>query len=220
METIYHSNDWDCYAAQHLSVTTCFQSELYRATADLMSGKVADFGCGSAKMAAYLQCNPCVTEYIGFDASIDMVKMARSLIDSLNKPGFNVEHRKIEEINNGHFDSALSINSFYAWHEPKKVLAAIASRLTPGATFVLATPGPNLDMVALLKESRKDLIAHPYFTKFEQQNLRLAEKSKSQFITLDQVVTLAKSVGFELVSAHQHYFLSGLIFLHLQKIAP
>ena len=213
----YQHRAWDDYASNHASVSTCFQDEVYRATAALMSGSVADFGCGSGKIAPYLGANRTVNRYTGFDASREMVKVARALVDLVDNPAFNVQHRRIEIISGERFDSALSINSFYAWAEPEIALARIADLLNPGATFVLATPNPNLDMEALLAESRKALIVHPHLVEFARQNRQFANNPDAGFVTMDEVVALCRLVGFKLVSCHQQFFLAGLNFLHLQK---
>lgn len=216
-QAIYTPAEWDDYAASHLSVTTRFQQNLYQTTADLLHGHVADFGCGSGKIAPYLCANAKVHAYSGFDASKEMVSVANTIINKLNARTFHVYHEKIEDVGQGNFTSALSINSLYAWPEPLVQLRKINALLTDGATFVLATPNKQLDMERLLLESSKELIAHPHYSGFKQQNLNFARNEKAHFISMDALIGLVRRSGFEVVQCHQTFFLGGINFLILRK---
>ncbi len=214
---IYNPKDWDNYAGSHLRITSRFQYELYQACSDLMSGDVIDCGCGSGKMAPFLCKNPEVSTFTGIDCSENMVTAAAWLIDELKRPGFNVQLSLIEDFERSGFSAGLSVNSYYAWQDPAKTLTAIAAMLAPNAIFVLANPNPSIDMQALLNEASKELIGHPDFSRFSEQNLAFVSNQRAHFVEMDELIDVVRAVGFKVLECHQKFYQGGINFLHLQK---
>ena len=214
---IYDSADWDNYAASHLRITSRFQHELYQACADLMQGEVVDCGCGSGKIAPYLCKNSNVTAFTGIDSSEQMITAASWLLDKLRCPNFKVALGLIEDFVGEGFNAGLSINSFYAWRNPQKTLGCIYKLLAPNSTFVLASTNSTIDMPALLQEAQKELIAHPDFAGFSEQNLAFVNNAHAHFVDIDDLVEQVRSVGFKILECHSHFYLGGINFLHLRK---
>jgi SAM-dependent methyltransferase len=206
---------WNEYARDFTCITTQFQHETYREAARHLYGHVADLGCGGAKMAPLL--NGQCTRYTGYDASPAMVRNARELIGKLpaRGTGFSIVHSPIDAIPPAIHDSAVSINSYYAWDDPIRNLMAIASVLAPGGTFVLATPNHHLQMSELLAEAEKDLSMHPYWDEYKRRNQHLAQNAR--LISLDALISQVQGCGFEILEAHDRQFMRGLNFLVLRN---
>lgn len=215
--TIYQADEWDQYAASFASVQTSFQRELQLASAAVLSGDVADFGCGSAKIAPFLTDRADVSSYLGIDYCDKMLKIADWLISQFDCPAFTTHHGKIEEYHGKSFDSAVSLNSYYTWPQPQLVLAHIYDLLKPGGTFVLATPNTQLDMQAMGREARKELLTHPHWTTFAQINQTLTDNQDARFIEMNDLVKQVLDIGFVVHSCHQSFYLGGLNFLLLNK---
>ncbi|MEZ5452572.1 MAG: class I SAM-dependent methyltransferase [Thiothrix sp.] len=217
MTILYKISDWDSYAESHLSVLPSVQLEVYRTVARYMRGKVADFGCGTARITPFLVGREGVSGYVGVDYAQDMVAKADWLLEQLGAKDFSVLYAKIEEVSGYVFDSALSINSYYTWPDPLVVLSHISSLLKPGAPFILVTPNPTLDMRKLAQEADKELLGHPHYPAFRQKNLELAGNEKAVFVGMDTLVRQLQASGFRLVSCHQDFYLGGLNFIHAEK---
>ena len=216
MTAPYLQSEWNDYADTHLSVLPSLQLTMYKAVSKHLTGRVADFGCGTARITPFLTENEHVSGYLGVDYSENMVKNARWLIDQLNVDNYQIKHSKIEDINDNSFDSALSINSYYTWDDPSKILAHIRASLKPAASFILVTPNKKMDMEKLAKEADKELIGHPHYPIFRQKNLQLAGNEKALFVEMGDLIKQVSSVGFQVVSCHQDFYLGGLNFLHLE----
>lgn len=205
---------WEVYAPAFARITTLFQSEVYRHVAQLASGRVVDFGCGSAKLAPYLTSADAVTQYVGVDASPLMVQLGQETLEKLTNPHFSVTLMPIEAIEQRDFDFGSCVNSYYAWRHPLNVLKKIRGCLRPGAEFILATPNQNLDMAALMQECRKDLLLQPEFAQFQQCNEQLTLNSQTNFVPMDKLVGQLRSAQFEILDCHSRYFSGGLNFVH------
>lgn len=214
----YPESDWNSYARLFAAVTTSVQLAVYREACLHLKGNVVDCGCGSAKIAPFLSDNEQVSSYIGVDYSAEMVTAAEWVISTLERPNFSIQHCKIEEAH-GSYDSAVSIQSYYSWPEPLVTLKHIADLLVAGGQFVLATPNPDLSLVKLAKDARKELLAHPDFQAFQDYNLQLAANPQANFISMDALIQQVQQVGFEVVECHQKHFQQGLNFLVLRKKA-
>ena len=193
---IYHPQEWEAYARAFAAVQTSFQRDLQLASAEWLNGDVADFGCGSAKLAPFLADMTQVSSYIGIDYSHQMIEIANWLIDQFDCPTFTTYEGKIEHYRGKTFDSAVSLNSYYTWPDPLAVLKHIYALLNPGGRFVLATPNPGIDMLAMEKEARKELLTHPDFATFKQSNLALTANPDAQFITMDAPAQTTAIGGF------------------------
>ena len=216
-KTIIDPRHWDNYAAQHLRVSTRFQQVVYETTAQGMSGQVVDFGCGSGKITTYLVSNARVSAYTGVDCSPEMLQVAQWLLDALAQPHFELCLSKIDDLRKCGFDSGLSINSYYAWAKPQHTLRKIAASLKGGGVFVLVTPNPRLDMSLLLEEASKELIAHPDFALFREQNLAFARHYKDTFVSMDQLIAQTRDAGFEIEHCHCDFYLGGMNYLRMRK---
>ena len=82
---------------------------------------------------------------------------------------------------------------------------------------MLATPNKQLDMLAMEREARKELLTHPDFSTFREINLTLTDNTDAHFIDMDKLITQLQSVGFSIVSCHQSFYLGGLNFILMQK---
>lgn len=217
MNQAYQQNEWDEYAQAHLAVMTSFQLQVYKDVSRKMKGNVADFGCGTAKIAPFLSNKTFVKSYTGIDYSPEMVSQAQRLLSKLKGMRYQIKQDKIENITDTCFDSGLSINSYYSWDEPAPILTHIHKLLKPDAPFIMVTPNKNLDMKKLLKETDKELEFHPGYAKFKAANMKLAGNERALFIEMDKLVDQLRKAGFKLVSCHQDYFMGGLNYIHLKK---
>lgn len=218
MTAPYKMSEWESYAASHLSVLPSLQLAVYQAVAQHMRGQVADFGCGTARIAPFLADKAEVSGYTGVDYSSEMVGKARWVMQQLERDSFKVLHERIEQVDGYAFDAALSVNSYYTWSEPLATLAHISSLLQPAAPFILVTPNQTLDMRKLAKEADKELLGHPHYPAFRQKNLELAGNEKAAFVDMDTLVQQLHASGFRLVSCHQDFYLGGLNFIHAEKV--
>lgn len=217
MQVPYQIAEWDSYAESHLSVLPSIQLEVYKSVAEHMHGRVADFGCGTARITPFLADKSDVKSYIGVDYAADMAQKAQWLIAQLSNKNFKVLHHKIEETPLQTFDSALSINSYYTWPDPLLVLKHIQQLLAPNAAFLLVTPNKQLNMQQLAQEADKELLGHPHYPAFRQKNLALAGNEKALFVDMDELVEQLKAAQFKLIACHQHFYLGGLNFVHVVK---
>ena len=214
---IYPKHHWENYARLFLSVTTSIQLEVYKEASKHLSGDVADFGCGTAKISPFLADKESVTSYTGIDYASEMTETAQWVIDTIEKPNFKVQTAKIEEAN-GFYTSGVSIQSYYAWPEPLKTLQHIASLLEKDALFVLATPNQSLQLEVLAKDIEKELIGHPNLQAYKEYNLKLAANTDAHFIDMVDLITQVQEVGFGIVEAHQRFFKGGLNYLLLRRL--
>lgn len=217
MTALYNVSEWESYAASHLSVLPSLQLEMYKTVARYMHGNVADFGCGTARIAPFLADKAEVSHYTGVDYASEMVGKAHWLLEHLARDNFQVLHARIETVDAEPFDSALSVNSYYTWSDPLGILSHINRLLRPGASFILATPNKTLDMRKLAKEADKELLGHPHYPAFRQKNLELAGNEQAAFVEMDTLVQQLSHTGFSLVSCHQDFYLGGLNFIHVRK---
>jgi SAM-dependent methyltransferase len=217
MKQIYQEQVWNNYAETHLSVLPSLQTTVYRYIADLAEGHIVDFGCGTARFAAFLNGNENVKSYTGIDYSLDMVEKARWLLEQLPYTDWKILHDCIENISKEQFTCGVSINSYYSWDDPVTTLSAIHQLLEDSSTFLLVTPNPSLSMKKLEKEADKELIGHPHYPAFKAHNFALAGNEKALFIPMDKLVRQVLDVGFKIVACHQEFYLGGLNFLKLEK---
>lgn len=216
----YEIDQWGGYASSHSQITSFVQHEVYQEAASLLYGQVVDFGCGTAKLASYLADQEQLTSYAGIDLSEEMLTMAERTLKLLNKPNFRVIQADIERVSSSPVDSGVSIMSYYAWANPRKVLQNIARIIKPGGRFLLATANPSLDIDALLRSARRELIGHPQWLEFESHNLSLANHSAANFITMRSLVDECQAAGFGVESCHQKFYLGGMNFLSLVRSEP
>jgi SAM-dependent methyltransferase len=232
--TAYKEEVWDQYAQAFLSVMPSIMLDLNKEVANLSTGNVCDFGCGAAKIAPFVLGRDDVISYTGVDYSLNMVKLARwhlaqfpskpskvihGKIEALNTSGHEGEtaSKAISEVDKTHYDFGLSINSYYTWDNPEKVLQSIFNTLAADARFVLVTPNRTLDIVKLLAEVKTEQVANPYFNSFMEQNMAIAGNEKALFIEMDALISQVQSVGFKVIEATQRLYHNGLNFLYLSK---
>lgn len=212
---------WNDYSRVFTRVLTQVQRDLYLDASHYLSGKVLDLGCGSARLAAYLADNQKVTHYMGIEYAHSMVKLSDYTLQQLARPEFTVCHQKVEDISlediGGQFDSAVSLQSYYAWDKPKQALANIFSLLLPAGLFVLATVNPDLDQEKLFMDAKKDLMWHPDYKAFKAYNLEFADHPKTNYVTMDELIRQVQSAGFEVMNCHQDHYAGGLNFLVCKK---
>ncbi|MEZ5480476.1 MAG: class I SAM-dependent methyltransferase [Thiolinea sp.] len=215
--TAYQETVWNNYAETHLSVLPSVQLEVYRSVARHLEGKVADFGCGTARIAPFLNDKPEVTAYTGIDYSADMVDKARWLLAQLPQPHWKILHGRIEEVQGELFTCGVSINSYYSWDDPVGTLQQIYRLLVPSSPFILVTPNPSLDMEKLAREADKELLGHPHYPMFKAHNLSLAGNERALFIPMSRLVQQVVEVGFKVTACHQEFYQGGLNFLRLER---
>ena len=211
--TRYRIHDWNRYAGLHASVTTTKQLEMYYDAATYLTGNVVDFGCGTAKIAPLLDAKS-VETYTGVDLSKDMVDVASATVKSLCSFPTEIRHCEIDAIT-GQFDSAVSIQSYYAWSEPIETLKRIKSVLAVEGRFVLANANENLRLDKLLEQAERELAWHPDFAEFKAYNLELKSNNDAYFPSMDQLIRDVQLAGFRVLECHQRHFEGGLNFLVL-----
>ena len=216
-QPIYTKDQWENYAPLFLSITTSIQLEVYKAAAAQLSGNVADFGCGTSKIAPFLADNPAVESYTGIDYASEMIETAQWVIDTLEQPKFSVQASKIEDTK-GLFSSAVSIQSYYAWPDPLLTLKHIHSLLEDAAVFVLATANKNLQLERLAKDLEKELIGHPNLQAYKDYNLQLAANPNAHFVDMAELTGQVQAAGFGVLEAHQQFFDGGLNYLIMKKL--
>ena len=212
----YSKMDWENYAEIFSSITTPAQVEVYKAATPYLKGKVLDAGAGTGKIAHYLKDTPAVSSYTGVDYSKTMVKVGNSVLETLKRPLFHLQYGKIEAIDE-YFDSAVSIQSLYAWEDPLLTLKHIHKILKPNGIFVLATANDKLDLTPLIKEAEEVLAGHPNLEIYKQYNIHLADNPQGNFMSLDKLIRLTHQAGFHVLEARQTLFYGGLSFLALAK---
>ncbi|MEJ1378976.1 MAG: class I SAM-dependent methyltransferase [Candidatus Sedimenticola sp. (ex Thyasira tokunagai)] len=217
-ESPYSEKDWNDYAQPHQSIMTSAMYELNQAVASQMKGRVIDLGCGTAKVAPFVLEEAAVTNYTGIDSSSKMVDHARRMLEKFSYKPSKVFCVKIEDFTSSqNFDSALSINSYYAWTDPLRVLSHIRSLLNEGGVFILATPNKKIDMPKLLRASDKEIINHPFYQDFRKMNLDFCNNDGALFVDMNELITQVQSVGFQVSEAHQRFYLGGLNFITMTK---
>jgi len=212
----YDLSEWERYAKVFSSITTPAQMEVYEEASSHLFGDVLDAGSGTGKIAHYLNNNPNIDSYTGVDSSKEMVEVGNDILQRLDQPLFKIKHCKIEDTV-GVFDSAISIQSFYAWTNPKETLNSIFKLLKPDGIFILATANNELNLNTLIKDADKILSGHPNIDEYKQLNIQLADNAKGNFISLDELVCLVREVGFIILEANQRYFHGGINFLVIKK---
>ena len=210
----YSGDDWDNYASVFASIQTPMQRELQQEASSQLYGDVADFGCGTAKIGILLSDSLNVNSYIGIDASAKMLEIANHALSQFEeKVPLKTWQGYIENYEGKPVDSAVSLNSYYSWGEPVKVLKKIYQLIKPGGKFVVATPSPNLDLHALDKEARKDLILHPDYPAFREHNLKLVDSRNGNFVTMNTLISQLISVGFNIDHCHSRFYHQGLLYV-------
>jgi SAM-dependent methyltransferase len=213
----YAEEIWNDYSRAHLAVMPSEMLVLNKAVAKMAKGNVVDFGCGTAKIAPFVLDNSNVSSYTGIDYSKEMVEQARWHLSRFpEKPG-KIICGKIEAMGNEAYDFGLSTNSYYAWENPLEVLRHIYAMLGDKGELVLVTPNKSLDMANLLHKAERELVAHPYFQTFKDQNMSLVGNEKALFIDMDVLVDQVRQVGFKVIEAHQQFYQAGLNYLYLKK---
>ena len=215
-KVIYPETTWNSYAELFSGIMTSIQLEVYKATATYLWGDVVDCGCGTAKLAPFLIDRAGINSYTGVDFSPEMVEIARKNLDFYAHPNFKVQCKKIEDIEEV-YDSAVSIQSYYAWSEPVKNLQRIYDCLKPQGVFVLVTPNPSLNLSSLAVDLEKELLGHPYLAAYKQYNLDIAANTEAAFIAMNDLISQVCGIGFKVVEAHQRFFRGGLNYLVLSK---
>ena len=208
--------DWNQYAAPFQSVMPYEMVRLNRDVASMLYGSVADFGCGAGKIIPFVSSEEAITRYIGIDMSADMVNGARWMANQFPGKPIDIIESRIESVRIEPVDSAVSINSYYTWDDPVRVLTHIYRHISEGGRFVLATLNHFIDMPALLEEAKKEQIANPYWEEFSKQNLAICESPNTHFISLDELIEQVRDVGFSVIRAHTDYYDGGLNFLVLK----
>ena len=212
----YSEENWNPYAALFGSVTVRAQLEVYYEAVSYLFGDVADFGCGTAKIAPLLVEKANVNTYTGIDSSKEMVELGTAYIRKVCPPNFQIICSSIEDIST-QFSSGVSIQSYYAWQNPKDVLQHIFRSLHNDAVFILATINNNLDLEKVLAVAEREQVGHPNFEAFKRYNLELADNKDINVMDMDDLIRQTHSVGFKVKEAHQKHFCGGLDFLVLIK---
>ena len=210
--------NWDAYALPFQSVMPSEMVIVNRAVAEQVFGSVVDFACGPGKAIPFVLSMNKVDDYLGVDMSSEMVKCARWVANHYPGKPCKIVQAKIERYSLAtKADSALSINSYYTWPDPMRVLRHIACQLKVDGSFVLATINPSLDMHALLEEAEKEQIANPYWPEFKRYNQAIFRCNTFNLVSLDELVDQVRKAGFVVREAHTKFYAGGLNFLALTK---
>ncbi|MFK7860870.1 MAG: class I SAM-dependent methyltransferase [Granulosicoccus sp.] len=207
--------DWDAYSEPFLSVMPSQMLTLNRQVASYCIGHVADFGCGAGKIIPFVLERDCVDSYTGIDSSLDMIRRACWVAEQFSHKRATTIHSSIEAATLSIVDTAISINSYYAWRDSELTLRHIHSQLHPGSRFVLATINPSIDMMGLLEAAELELFAHPHWQAFKEHNEHISKSRDARFIALDPLIGEVRRVGFVVEDAHTHLYEGGLNMLQL-----
>lgn len=202
--------NWDAYAGSFSSVMPEQMLRLNREVASYLHGDVVDFGCGGGKIIPFLLTRESVTSYTGIDSSAEMIENARWIASQYTNDRARLIHGRIEDTPMLKTHSALSINSYYVWNDPQKVLQHIHACLSSGTRFVIATINRSIDMPALLEEAQKELIAHPHWADFKAHNLKISASGNARFVEMDPLISELRVAGFLVQEAHQKLYGGGL----------
>jgi len=216
--SIYEASTWTEYAKSFMTVTSIIQAELFRESVTHLSGNVVDCGAGCAKIAPYLRYRDDILSYIAIDASPTMCQYGEKVLARVDRSHFTMVNSLIEDYTSESlFDSAVCLNSFYTWPDPKLVLQHIRTLLKPNAHFVLATINEDIDMERLIQEGEPDLIMHPDVEKFKSMNQQLALNADAKLLSLDQILRLIYDSGFDLIECHNRFYMGGLSYFVLKR---
>ncbi len=204
------------YSSPFAWVTPFCVAEVYEEAARHLNGAIVDCGCGPCKLAPYLVENREVLGYLGVDYSPEMVGLGQQLLEKLDDPRFQVQCASVEDIE-GEFDCAVSLQSYYAWPNPYRALQRIYDTLVPGGKLVLATINQYLDIDALLKSASRDWLLNPQWCEYETHNRLIVNSLQDQLDDIDKLISVIKSVGFELQEAHTRHYNGGLSFVVLNR---
>ena len=202
--------DWDSYALSFSSVMPFQMIRLNREVASHMHGDVVDFGCGGGKIIPYLLRHSEVTSYTGVDASAQMISNAQWIADRYTDGKVTLINGRIEDTKSSRWDSALSINSYYTWDDPQRVLRRIHACLPANTRFVLATINSDINMPALLEEAQMELVAHPHWPAFRDHNLQISDNTVGSLVDMDTLVRQLQNCGFRIEEATRHLYNGGL----------
>lgn len=217
-KNIYNKSIWHDYAKSFSTITTSYQSQVLKESANYLSGNVIDCGAGCAKIAPFLVHRDCIEGYTGVDACKQMCALGNQVIHQLNREDFAMVESYIESFKlDKTYDSAVSINSFYTWSDPLLVLNRIYSLLKVEGIFVLASINDNIDMLKLAQNVTPDLIAHPDFATFKRINLDIQKNQQAHLLSLDGLIKLVHKSGFKVIKCHDDFYEKGLNFMVLSK---
>jgi SAM-dependent methyltransferase len=209
--------NWQSYALPFSAVQTGVQSELQKESNKYFYGRVGDFGCGSGRMGTLAQHNNNVSHYLGIDACPEMVSIAKQAFKRYDYDKCQVIHRYIEHTNDFQFDVGVSLNSLYSWENPARVLKHIYTLLKPGGLLILADPSPNISIDILEKEEEKHQIFNNYYDEFKRFNIEFIHRYEYRFLTMDKLIELTRSCGFNVKECHQRFYHGGMNFIVLEK---
>lgn len=209
--------DWNAYAASFQSVMPSEMVRLNKAAASELYGSVADYGCGAGKIIPFVSSEGSIQQYTGIDMSADMIKGAQWMANRFPETPCKFVESRIESVSIEAVDSAISINSYYTWDDPVRVLGHIARQIKVDGHFVLATINRLINMPALLDEAKKEQIANPFWEDFARQNLAICDSPDTHLIGLDELIEQVREVGFSVSKAHTDYYGGGLNYLILKK---
>lgn len=209
--------DWNAYSRSFQSVMPSEMLRLNTEAAGWMSGRVADFGCGGGKIIPFVLDQSRVTNYTGIDMSADMVRRACWMAEQFPQKPSDIIHARIESVSMEPVDSAVSLNSYYTWPDSLSVLKHIFTQLKKNAVFVLATINPSIDMPRLLARAEMEMVGHPHWDEFKQHNMKICRSPDVNFVSMNELIMQAITVGFEVIEAHQHLYGGGLNFLVLER---
>lgn len=204
------------YSRSFAWVTPYCVSAVYEEAASHAVGAVVDCGCGPCKLAPYLVGSPLVESYSGVDYSPEMVALGRQLLGRLADNRFKVQCCSVEDIT-GAFDFAVSLQSYYAWKNPRRALKCIYNTLVAGGKLVLASANNKLDIDGLLQEASRDWLLNPLWQEYAAKNRQIAGDQQCQLHSLDSLIGELREVGFEITDAHAKHYNGGLNFIVAKK---
>jgi SAM-dependent methyltransferase len=154
--------------------------------------RVLDAGCGTGNLTrALIESRPDVGQVVAADRSIVMLRRARR-----KNPGVtHVEadlNGELAELS-GSFDLIVCSNVLYALTDPRRSMAVLKGRLTPGGRLVVTTPKAGVDTKKILRQhisvhgfaSLRRIIVPLLFVGLI--NARLVRTAAYHFLTRDQL---------------------------------
>lgn len=208
---------WNYYAESFHSIMPPVMVELNSAVAKKLYGRIVDYGCGAAKLLPYLNSNSEVKSYTGVDMSKDMLELADVASGQYSNLSTQFIHGNILDVSISECDCAVSINSFYSWPDPKKIVRKIFEDLNEQGVFVIGTLSKSINMRQLLDEAEPMFTDNQYWPDFKRLNIDIIDHPNTYLVDLPQLCDLLTDVGFEIVRADDQFYSGGLCLVEAKK---
>ena len=160
-------------------------------------GKVLDLGCGTGELLFKLvQKYPATAELVGIDISEEMLKRAKSKLDSFKTVSLHVGNVEKIAYPDEYFDLIVSVGVMHYVRNPKSMITEALRVLKHGGRFLLI-----------------DMAEESMTTKISSVLRKITDPGAVQFYSLHSISELLTSQGFKIRSSE--LFQAGIFGLYL-----